>query len=314
MGGGWAGLRRETATLVRGLELDGAGAEVISALEAVGVSPILLKGPALADWLYQGEIRSYGDVDLLIAPPDVPAAEQLLTGLGFQDEMQGASLCERSAHAATWSLDALSIDLHHTVVGATLTDADVWRELSNRCELHFVGGREVNVLEPPALACLCALHAAQHGRNEPKPLEDLRRALEAGTDELWREALKVAIMIGALAAFAAGLRLVAEGKPVARALGLSHAAPIDVLIRAESSPFLVHGFQQFIDTPGVWKRAQTLGRKLVPTPAGLRASSALARRGGWALVLAYLLRPIRIAVCAIPGLVRWARLRRLASR
>ena len=52
----------------------------------------------------------------------------------------------------------------------------------------MVGGERVEVLNGPARVLHVVLHAAQHGLQEPKPREDLRRALERVPEETWADA------------------------------------------------------------------------------------------------------------------------------
>src|SRR5436305_6385068 len=66
------------------LALDSALAEVAGELERRGVQSLLLKGPALARWLYdEVTARSYADIDLLIAPDQFGTARACLGELGF---------------------------------------------------------------------------------------------------------------------------------------------------------------------------------------------------------------------------------------
>ena len=61
------------------LALDAATADVLRAFERVGARALLLKGASIARWLYaEGEPRTYVDCDVLVAPADVAAAEEVL--------------------------------------------------------------------------------------------------------------------------------------------------------------------------------------------------------------------------------------------
>src|SRR5262245_44061892 len=66
--------------------LDAVAAQVLAAFRQVGVEAVLLKGRGLALLLYRvGEQRDYSDVDLLVAPHDLDAAEATLRGLGYEN-------------------------------------------------------------------------------------------------------------------------------------------------------------------------------------------------------------------------------------
>lgn len=78
-------LRQEARSQQRAaLALIAATLEVISALEAAGLRALLLKGPALAlQTTGQPWSRGGGDIDVLVAPADLPRAVAVLEGLGF---------------------------------------------------------------------------------------------------------------------------------------------------------------------------------------------------------------------------------------
>ena len=83
------------------LHLDLFAVDVIERLEQAGIQPILLKGPAVAVWLYaERGGRSYGDVDLLVSPDDWLGAIEVLEFMGLSDPRAGESHTEKSGHAA----------------------------------------------------------------------------------------------------------------------------------------------------------------------------------------------------------------------
>src|SRR5207248_10574335 len=65
--------------------LDVALAEVACALSRAGLRSLVLKGPAIASWLYDDPAdRAYGDIDLLVDPARFAQAESVLGRLGFE--------------------------------------------------------------------------------------------------------------------------------------------------------------------------------------------------------------------------------------
>ena len=65
--------------------LDVEYTRIAPAFTAAGIETILLKGPAFDQLLFDGErSRAYSDIDLLVDPARVPAAEQVLGALGFR--------------------------------------------------------------------------------------------------------------------------------------------------------------------------------------------------------------------------------------
>ena len=104
------------------LSVDHSTAEVLRAFEGEGVSSLVLKGPALARWLYgPGERRHYGDVDLLVAPPHWETAQRVLAELGFvaRGELGPGPTPWWNAHALEWTHPAYYavVDLHYTLQG-----------------------------------------------------------------------------------------------------------------------------------------------------------------------------------------------------
>jgi hypothetical protein len=290
------------------LYLDRVTAEVVAAMRADGIRPLLLKGPSIAAWLYgDGSSRPYGDVDLLVDARHRPAAEEVLRGLGFSRGQPG---WQELAWSWRRSGDGSTVDLHRSIVGAEAGPEVVWRTLSERTEPMRVGGLEVEVLTPSGRALQVALHAAKHGDSEVKPREDLVRALEVVDEECWLEASALARRIDAVPAFATGLRLDPEGARLADRLNLTTERPTAVALRANRPRALVLGIEQLATARGVRSRLRFLARKAVPSRSYMRRTSALARRGPLGLGLAYVWRPVWM-LFKLPGaILTWRRARR----
>ena len=75
---------KRLAPAIATLQLDLLAAEVAGAFGERGIRVILLKGPALAAWLYEDAFRGYGDVDLLLEEGRMGDAEEALAELGFR--------------------------------------------------------------------------------------------------------------------------------------------------------------------------------------------------------------------------------------
>jgi hypothetical protein len=282
------------------LHVDSVTAEVVTAMRAAGIRTLVLKGPSIAAWLYgDGAARPYIDSDLLVASGSYRQAGDLLRGLGFRP-------LEYSWHrdSQSWRRhsDASSVDLHRSLVGALAPPDTVWRELAVRTDTLRVGGIEVEVLGIPARALHVALHAAQHGVDVPHPLEDLARALGLGDEHVWREAADLARRIEALPAFAAGLRLDAEGVRVANRLGLPAKRPPKVALSAGRKIPVAIALESLASERSVRARTRLVLGALVPSPLYMRHWSAMhmtrwpaaLRRGRPGLGMAYLWRPIWI--------------------
>jgi hypothetical protein len=135
---------------------------------------------------------------------------------------------------------------------------------------------------------MVALHAAANGSDGRQSLEDLSRALSLASDELWHEAAYVAARIGALESFAAGLRLLPEGRAVAARLGLQPPASPEVILHANTVPDGAMFLERLSRAEG--DRLRLLGRAIVPPASYMRARSTLARRGPLGLAVAYATR------------------------
>ena len=274
--------------------IDRATAEVVSALEDRGVEGVLLKGPAIARWLYEDPSeRAYGDIDLLIAPSALADAERLLGSLAFRGELFEGERGRPPARIWTREADAVAVELHTTVPGSTADGERAWSLLAAQTERLEVGGRPVPVLPAPARALVVGLAAAEKGTHAAKPVRDLGAALERVPEEQWREAASLAADLGVSAELAAGLRLDPRGAALAAALDLpADAAPVTIL-RAETSPDVrgaAPSMAWIAEQPGLRGRTRALVQVLLPTPSSMRGSYPLARRGRFGLAAAYLWR------------------------
>jgi hypothetical protein len=308
--------RSEAASLRQAslvLALEGLTVRTISALCDVGVRAILLKGPALAAWLYAGEARSYSDVDLLIPHDDRDAADRALLSLGFVRLAIDVLPHDRPHHARTYvTAGGAALDLHHTLVGVGAAGSTVWNVLTADTESLDLGSGRMEVLSVPGRALVVVLHAGQHGPGVEAPLEDLRRVLERLSLEEWREIRELAARLEALPAFAAGLRLLPQGRAVATDLQLPETVPVETVLRSTSAPTMSLGFDWLAKTHGFRRKARFLGRKIVPQPEFMRAWTPVARRGRVGIAAAYLWRVIWLGVSAPPAYIAWRKATRAA--
>lgn len=270
---------------------------------------MLLKGPAIARWLYSAdELRSYGDVDLLVAPGEHRQAEACLRGLGFVRFRREYEQGRRIEHDSMWvrTPGPAVVDLHITLPRLRgVSPEAAWRRLrplTEEAELPPPGGR-VRILDETARTLLVALHAAHHVGYEgieAKPLEDLRRALERVEATRWERATELARALHAEPQLARGLHAVPGGAALARSLGL----PPPSSERNEAA-----GFERLHAAANPRARMEIIVRALAPPPSYLRWASPLARRGGAGLLAAYLVRPLLMAAHLPRGFRTWRRTR-----
>ena len=289
------------------MAVDVVTAELVSSFDEAGVAVVLLKGPAIARWLYDASSsRPYFDIDVLVRPSDRAGAEGELRRMGFR-------YVHADTHSRVWARRSLSVDLHEQVAGVTVDARHAWTLLNRDAERIDVAGVAVPILSPPGRALHVALHAAQHGAKEPKPLLDLERALMQLPGDVWDAAARLADELGAMLSFATGLRLLPAGAVMAERLRLSHEKSFEAVLRSVSPPPLTDGLIRLHRTRGVAGKAKLILSEVVPAPTFLRASSSVARKGFLGLVAAYLWRPVWLVWRIGPALRAWRRARREAE-
>jgi hypothetical protein len=295
---------------------DRVTAEVVEAFRAAGIRSILLKGPAVARWLYDDDaLRPYLDCDLLVSPADFHRAEGILADLGFHREGIDTIPHDWPKHARPWSRgDGGNVDLHRTLPGVGVDDASLWGILSSRTVPMNVGGAALEVLDLPGRALVLALHAAKDGHRVGKVRHDLGHAVERVEPETWEVASGIANRLDSLGMFAAGLRLLPAGREVAERLNLPSEVPMAAALRrGGGAPFAV-GIEWLSTARGFRRKVGVVTRKLFPPPGFMRAWTPLARRGPLGLAAAYLWRPFWVLWRAGPAIRAWRRARLEARR
>lgn len=308
------GDRRRRAAVQR-LALDAAAIEAIQALSAGGIRAILLKGPAIASWLYDDPWeRVYGDIDLLVAPQDHDPAAAILERLGYRATwpLEAGS----PHHASTWTrsgVRAAQVDLHWRVPLAREGSAS-WPALSAETEPLSIGSTTVQALSPAARAMWIAVHAAQHGVGVAKPMGDLSRALERVDEAIWARAADLARRLDLLGPFAVGLRLLPAGRVLAERMSLEAVPSLEAQLRSATPSATSIGWMRFLEQGSHRERVRLLAAELVPSRAFMRLWSPMARRGRVGLLGAYLVRPLWLVWQLPAGLRDLARARRAAGR
>jgi hypothetical protein len=297
-------------TSLANLRIDAVTAEAVAALRAAGVRTIVLKGPAVARWLYDqpGE-RAYRDSDLLVAPVDRRRAQRTLRALGFARGREESWL--RRAHA--WSRTGAVVDLHTSLFGVDVPAASVWASLSRDTARMEVGGLDVEILSEPARALHVAMHAAQHPFHDLSG-EDLERAVARVPTATWEEAARLAAELQADAVMRAGLMRAPRGEALAQELGLSAppSAVVGLLASKASAPAL--GYAQIAAADSMRLRLALVLRAIAPRPSIMRQSPTLAPPGPLGLAVAYVSRWIRLARSAPADLRAWRRAQRASPR
>ena len=152
---------------------------------------ILLKGVALATTVYDSiGLRPMGDIDLLIKPPDLPRAQEMLIALGYAFYPDRARDFDRSfGRAKTFTRQtpyAMSIDLHWRLLEwprgqqATLLTKWLWDSAVER----RVADVPTLVLSPEGQVLHLTTHLAKHGWGRLLWFYDIAQVLRCYEDEL----------------------------------------------------------------------------------------------------------------------------------
>jgi hypothetical protein len=276
------------------LARDLATAQAVETLREVDVRSIVLKGPAIARWLYEdGAPRPYSDSDLLVSPARLGPAAGALESIGYSLVLDDRLAPSGDAHHLMWrrDRDGAKLELHWRLPGVRASTAVAWRRLSAETDRALLAGSEVEFLALPARALHLALHATQDAPERLKPLEDLRRGLRVADGTCWRAAAALAAVLSAQDAFAAGLRAIPEGAVVAAELGLPAARRASVVdMRASGASVRAVNFQRLLSERGPIGTARALGRVVIPSVAFMRWRYAEAERGPASLAAAYVQR------------------------
>lgn len=296
------------------LLVDYVTGSVVGELNDRQIDSILLKGAAFARLLYDREDeRPYTDTDLLIRDEDVAGAERCLQDLGFvridrDEDWMGPA--PKYSHTFKRPADGAMVDLHWLLSGSLVSPAKLWSTLVDHTVELEVAGRTVVALDATASALLVALHNAHHGTGHPSALSDLDRAVERLDEDEWRAANGLADDVGAAKPFAAGLRLTAAGDALADRMGLDRPASVELWLKSNPSTYGAWVVDRFMQTKTLRGRLDIGLQVIVPPRVVMYRFFPLARRGRIGLGLAYLVRPLRLAMQAPPAIRDLTRARR----
>jgi hypothetical protein len=294
---------------------DSVTCALLKGLRERGLRAILLKGASLRRLLYEpSDVRVSADIDVLVEESRLEAVEAALPDLGFR--YIGVDVAdERRPSARAWLQEQTQIplELHTSITGIDAAADVVWRVLSAETEIGTIGPCSVEMLNRAATALHVALNVAHHGRANAKTMADLELAVASVEPATWRAAVELARRVGALPAFAAGLRLHPSGEPLLRELGVDARPTPQIALRADTAPPLAQGIGWLAELPTTRARLGFVARSVFPPPGFMRVWAPSARRGRLWLAAAYFWRPFWI-LARLPRAIRaWRRARRVAS-
>lgn len=289
------------------LFLDAHAGRALESLHRGGIPALMLKGPAVAAWLYwDGTARPYVDIDILVAPNDWHRAATVLEEVGFGRWLVGADWSEHAENEQELvGPEGVWIDLHRWLVGVPREQAQrAWELFRDDATLMQVGGREVPVLSEPARTLHLALHAAQNGHAGHKSLQDLERGLTMIPRSCWQEAANLAAAIDALPAFAAGLRLSDSGRALADELKSDSRLNLELALRVASAPESALSLARVLELRDTKGACAAVWRELWPSRGAMSTWHPEARGRPVRIIILRLQRPLWV-LAHLPSAARW---------
>lgn len=278
-------------------------AEVAYLLGNAGIPVLHLKGPTVAQWLYEPGERPPGDVDVLVPPDLMQDALDTLYAHGFVDRYPGVNRRTSTDHAiAVHRLDpaigADEVDVHDQFEG--LESPRAFEILWAHREPAQLAHIDVWFPDLTSRAIVICLNAARDSASV-KGLEDLRRLL--ASDIEWDLIVALAKRLEAIPALRAGLELDPAGRAKADELGLGPVSP-EWRLRVAKAPRSALRLEELCRTPRT-NRPKLVARWIVPAPGIMRmrqpdlAPGTLPLAGAYAKRLGQGLRGLPVALQAL---------------
>lgn len=184
---------RVQAITFRNLKLTRELLHLVELCEARGIEVLPLKGPVVAQQLYGNlNLRMFGDLDILVRPPHVRAAERLLTEAGYDLQLERSAWKDRlfaykrgHHHVFLHPGKDVAVELHWRIMPRMLScpieTEDFWRRLA-RCS---VAAKPVACNGPEDLLLILGLHGARHGWSQLNWIADIAALLRTHPDLDW---------------------------------------------------------------------------------------------------------------------------------
>jgi putative nucleotidyltransferase-like protein len=307
-----AAFAERARAMASGAAVDAVTVEVVTALGALGIRAILLKGAAFTRWLYaDGAPRTYVDVDLLVREDRAREAEDCLRALGYEPLWLPEDAPANRPIASHWRRPAggAPIDLHWALPEAEAPAMVQWEVLAAGAEPLALAGGEVEMLGEAPRCVMVALHAARHA-GLPRPAADLERALRLADERTWAAAWELARAIGAAEGFSAGLRTLPAGVAMAEALGVAPPSSTRGVLLVQAPPPGTMVLDTLVEASSWRERARLAFRTIFPTRQWMVTNTARAGRGGWWVAASYAWHPIGVLIRVPPAARAWLRARR----
>lgn len=187
---------------------------LLERFEANNIIAIPFKGPALAVYLHGNvALRQSVDLDILVAPQDLPVARQLLLTKGYEMSLR-LNRAQESAHlrsdcnlAFVGRDGTYVVELHWQVVpryfSVPLDTAAFWARLGSVA----LGQRSVPMLSPEDLLLVLCVHGAKHSWERLAWISDVAALIRRCPDLDWELVVRRAQDVGAARILRLGLFL-----------------------------------------------------------------------------------------------------------
>ena len=204
----------------RSLRLNMELLSLVRELDGVGAPPVIWKGPALAHTLYPSpELRTYGDLDLILRREDRARARAVFTRRGYTvppDSCQTEDqVFQADGNDATlWNPStSIPLDIHWGSIQRHYSSVTDFQSLWAEHEVLELHGQFLRVLRSDTLLLALAVHGAKHG---PFPwpalkwVTDMEAYLRGHPPSWWPPVLERARREGCLRMVLLGLSLAEE--------------------------------------------------------------------------------------------------------
>ncbi len=188
---------------------------IVHGMESSGVAVIPLRGPLLAEWVYDDVCaRQSADLDLLVRPQQAVAAMKFLAGsryapqLSLDDRQTSAYIHFQTERAFLANGGRTAIDLHWRALPSYLEFSPHDDLLWARIERVRLSGRERWMVSPEDTILHLAAHGLKHGWGRLGLVVDLAMALQRWGEGALQGALKCARRTGKEKVLLTGVGLV----------------------------------------------------------------------------------------------------------
>lgn len=173
-----------------------------------GIAILVLKGCAIAQRLYapRPELRHSIDIDLLVAPDRLEAAQAVLLAEGYERVTPGPRLPATAMSMARYLLHAFEyvhasghkVELHHRLLADPYRLAEPFERLMRASQSITIGDGAVRGLGTVDDFLYCCCHAANHAYFRLKWLADIDRMLARLGEKGLGQAIEQARVAGAV--------------------------------------------------------------------------------------------------------------------